>query len=360
MLFVHRLGRRKQAEGESLDSLETNFDPEDFDLATGKRPNGWAAVKLRRVYIKEWRDRKEGVDEETIMERRYQREQEAESEMIQEMSVHGRIRAFERAIQRNKTGGNDAKSMQTRLEGLKKGLIHNNPVREPPRRASYGFKEKSSKQRGPGSASQTIADFMVNVNRKLENLADKVNDNLTEANTQNAGESPPRFYDRPLAKSPGPRLAAPRAQSSAYSQSALRKTPMKTDRMHVRTLNVTPQNFDRNDSSVRPVGWLPLLARRVEERESRDRLAGTDDVTIVQRRQALIKEVESEMEEEASSLQQQRAIACNGEYSNGDYSRSSSLNTSPQRLGSIAVKGNPLLRKSPASSPQKPETVSKV
>jgi hypothetical protein len=321
---------------------------------------------MMRVIVKEQSERVQGVDEETIMERRYQREQEAESEMIQEMSVHGRIRAFERAIQRNKTGGNDAKSMQTRLEGLKKGLIHNNPIREPPRRASYGFKDKSSKQRGggggggggglPGSATQTIADFMVNVNRKLENLADKVNDNLTEANTQNAaGESPPRFYDRPLAKSPGPRLAAPRAQLSGYSQSALRKTPMKTDRMHVRTLNVTPQNFDRNDISVRPVGWLPLLARRVEERESRDRLAGTDDVTIVQRRQTLTREVEGEMEEEASILQQQRAIACNGEYSNGDYSRSSSLNTSPQRLGSIAVKGNPLLlRKSPASSPQKP------
>jgi len=78
-------------------------------------------------------------------------------------------------------------------------------------------------------------------------------------------------------------------------------------------------------------------------------------VTIVQRRQTLTREVEGEMEEEASILQQQRAIACNGEYSNGDYSRSSSLNTSPQRLGSIAVKGNPLLlRKSPASSPQKP------
>lgn len=319
-------------------------------MATGKRPNGWAAVKLRRVYIKEWRDRKEGVDEETIMERRYQREQEAESEMILEMSVHGRIRAFERAIQRNKTGGNDAKSMQTRLEGLKKGLIHNNLIREPPRRASYGFKEKSSKQRGVGSTSQTIADFMVNVNRKLENLADKVIDNLTEANTQNT-ESPPRYYDRPLAKSPGPRLAAPRAQPTAYSQSTLRKTPMKGDRLHVRTLNVTSQNFDQSDSSVRPVGWVNLLARRVDERESRDRLAGTDDVTIVQRRQELTREVEVEMEVEANNLLLQRSITHSGEHS-----KSNSANTSPQRLvGAIAVKGNPLLRRSPASSPQKPE-----
>jgi hypothetical protein len=89
---------------------------------TVQRPKGWQEVKLRRVYIKEWQDRKNGVDEDVIIERRYARELEvnlihedeyifvcllvfllffclqAEKEMIQELSVRGRVRAYETAI----------------------------------------------------------------------------------------------------------------------------------------------------------------------------------------------------------------------------------------------------------------------
>jgi hypothetical protein len=37
---------------------------------------GWADIKLRRVYLKEWEDRKNGVDEDDILDMRYQRELE--------------------------------------------------------------------------------------------------------------------------------------------------------------------------------------------------------------------------------------------------------------------------------------------
>ena len=50
----------------------TNFDPRSPD----KKPPGWADIKLRKVYLKEWQDRRDGLDEDVIMQRRYQRELE--------------------------------------------------------------------------------------------------------------------------------------------------------------------------------------------------------------------------------------------------------------------------------------------
>lgn len=49
---------------------------EPWDPNSSQRPPGWAEMKLRRVYLKEWQDRKDGVDEDEILERRYQRELE--------------------------------------------------------------------------------------------------------------------------------------------------------------------------------------------------------------------------------------------------------------------------------------------
>lgn len=64
------------------------------------RPGGWADIKLRRVYLKEWEDRKNGVDEDEILEKRYQRELEAEQEMIAELGVRGKIAMFNKGISR--------------------------------------------------------------------------------------------------------------------------------------------------------------------------------------------------------------------------------------------------------------------
>ena len=49
------------------------------DIGTANRPKGWAEIKLRKVYLKEWEDRKNGVDEDDILDRRYQRELEVRS-----------------------------------------------------------------------------------------------------------------------------------------------------------------------------------------------------------------------------------------------------------------------------------------
>ena len=64
------------------------------------RPQGWADIKLRRVYLKEWEDRRAGVDEDDILEKRFQRELEAEQEMIAELGVRGKIALFEKGIRK--------------------------------------------------------------------------------------------------------------------------------------------------------------------------------------------------------------------------------------------------------------------
>jgi hypothetical protein len=214
-------GVRRPQEEETPEELEMRFDPEDFDLATNKRPKGWALVKLRRVYIKEWKDRKDGLDEEEIMERRYQREQEAEQEMIQEMSVNGRIRAFERAIQRNKRsgGGGFTKGFQASLEKFKKGVIggaapatgsalpSGMSAGRAPRRASIKRGDDKGRRQSFKQGmlkSSELSKFMERANQTLESLADKVADNLSGASSQTR---PPPV----VSKSSAPRIIAPRA-----------------------------------------------------------------------------------------------------------------------------------------------------
>ena len=62
----------KQSEPTDVTVTAQDFDP----LNPDKKPKGWADIKLRKVYMKEWQDRKDGVDNEDIMDRRYQRERE--------------------------------------------------------------------------------------------------------------------------------------------------------------------------------------------------------------------------------------------------------------------------------------------
>ncbi len=49
----------------------------DLDGTQGdSNPAGWAEIKLRRVYLKEWQDRRDGLDEDEILGKRYERELE--------------------------------------------------------------------------------------------------------------------------------------------------------------------------------------------------------------------------------------------------------------------------------------------
>jgi len=59
-------------EAKPLEITAKDFDPADPE----KKPAGWSDIKLKKIYIKEWQDRKDGVDEDEIMRRRVHREKE--------------------------------------------------------------------------------------------------------------------------------------------------------------------------------------------------------------------------------------------------------------------------------------------
>lgn len=65
---------------------------------TSVRPKGWGAIKQHKVYMKEWQDRKDGVDDDDIYTNRFNREREAEDEMNQALSVHGHIQIIEKRM----------------------------------------------------------------------------------------------------------------------------------------------------------------------------------------------------------------------------------------------------------------------
>lgn len=67
--------------------LESNFDP-NID---SKRPNGWHAVRKRRVYKREQLDRFRGITEAVIQAKRAEREKEEEEAMLREVALHGNV-----------------------------------------------------------------------------------------------------------------------------------------------------------------------------------------------------------------------------------------------------------------------------
>lgn len=51
-------------------------DPAAVSKSPSGLPQGWADIRLRRVFLKEWEDRKNGLSEDEILEKRYARELE--------------------------------------------------------------------------------------------------------------------------------------------------------------------------------------------------------------------------------------------------------------------------------------------
>jgi hypothetical protein len=71
-LSASRARNMSAAQGGSLVITEENFDPRD----PSKRPDGWIALRNKRVVVKEQIDRLAGVDEDTIAAMRDDRELE--------------------------------------------------------------------------------------------------------------------------------------------------------------------------------------------------------------------------------------------------------------------------------------------
>lgn len=255
-----------------LEVTDENFDPSD----ASKRPKGWATVKLRRVYLKEWKDRKDGVDDNTIFARRYQREQEAENEMVQEMSVAGRIKRFERLVAMNQS----------------KALLPSGALKHEPQKAtSVDAKMQMEK-------SAVLGNFIKAANQTLETLSEKVSDTLTEKalspnRAQQTGPSNAAFKlkknintqptaPRVIDTGRGPR--GPRPGHSVSVTSAFKDLKTRKGPASVSELGINSNNYDPSNPLKRPAGWADLRARRVEELESKDRSYGLDETIIAQMR----------------------------------------------------------------------------
>ena len=188
------------------DSLD--IDDSNFDLATGKRPKGWNEVKMRRIYLKEWLDRKNGVDEETIMARRPEREREVEAEMINEASVFNRVRAIEKRIKNNK---NTAAIFPVGYKG-------------------YAAALKKDKKPAPGTAKSRPVSMAINLstlkaaNSTLENLSEQVCDTLAEKSLGGVADEvmqiEPKSESAPASHPPSMRIVSKRFESTPTTSSA--------------------------------------------------------------------------------------------------------------------------------------------
>jgi hypothetical protein len=249
------------------------------------------------VYIKEWQDRKDGLDEEQILSRRYQREQEAEQEMIQEMSVLGRIKKFERMAKKNKAAALFPKSSVA---------------------AQYMVAKRTPEER-----AAALASFIKAANQTLESLSDRVTGTATEK-TLSPGSpgSPMYFRESPRAvrqqqqqqrsalhtsqssyQSGSPSQAPPRIIDTQRGPRALNRPPsvpkaftptpleaafksVRLRRFHnvVSDLDLGASSFDPYNPLKRPAGWADMRTHRVDELEAKDRSFGVDESIIARMR----------------------------------------------------------------------------
>lgn len=194
------------------DSLD--IDDSNFDLATGKRPKGWNEVKMRRVYLKEWLDRKNGVDEETIIARRPEREREVEAEMINEASVFNRVRAIEKRIKNNKnTGGLFPKGYVSVLKKDKKPVPATTNGKARPVSMAIGLHTLKAANSAMETLSEQVCDTLTE--KSLGDVSEEVT--TIEPKSAPSGNPPSmrimskRFESTPVASS------APPTQSVRYS-----------------------------------------------------------------------------------------------------------------------------------------------
>lgn len=223
--------------------------------------------------------------------------------MIQEMSVNGRIRAFEKQIQRNKQIGKvSAKGFQQDFERFKGGVIHNAVIRKPPRRGSTragsvkrrrSTVRKSIKMYEGLKKSEDLGRFIDVVNLTIETLTEKVADNI--ASTNSKPNSPVRggvrHFNRPLTS--GPRIIAPRAApvTRSHLNSPEKAASLRTVSLQVNTLNVTRDNFNPEIAYQRPPGWSLLKERRVTAAQIKFGLQELSDSNLSQKIRTLSQQV---------------------------------------------------------------------
>lgn len=333
---------------------------ESFDADSTTRPTGWADIRLKRVYIKEWQDRKEGLDESVIMGRRYQREQEAEKEMVQEVTVRGRIRAYENVVkqkQNNKGGkqvkpfnstalGEGRKSGSERLSSARGSNVRMSTARlsgvgGPPINTRVSVVSRPKESTEP---TLQLDSFIFAANQTLNALAQKVAEVDSRLESGSSKPSIPecvlcgtnqscamclRKYGSTTAEEEEveeARQSMPQRPSEMVMSASMRPSPLSSpagksnrsigsppaaspkERTNARApgplksdlrdlVNIlTEDNFDAANPEKRPQGWVNVQLKRVEDMERVERQNGVGEKEITFRRAQRLKDVSFCME----------------------------------------------------------------
>lgn len=199
----------------SLDFTEMNFD---VDVRT-KRPPGWLELKLKRLAVQEQTDRIAGLPEEKILQKREEREEAEEEQMLIEVQQY--MAANSKKVFR---GRKDSATNNGTLEDAS-GLRRSNQLAK---------------------------------SRRVETI---------RASRQVGG----------LRESPRAIRTSPRAGNLRASPRGTRGT-----RYEFTGIEIDPSTFDPKAVDDRPEGWMQLRMKRVILREQADRQKGMDEEKIVE------------------------------------------------------------------------------
>lgn len=241
--------------------------PENF-LATdiSRRPKDWNEVRMKRVLMREYVDRLEGVDEITIKERRAQRIAAEERSMVKEVAERGRL--LNMPVLRK------VSTKSQRLAALAAALAITDDNFDPDSIDRRPLAWQAVKLR----RAITKEDIYRRNGMDEKSIADQRKALLEEEEKRMLGEV--KKYGMVLS------IGAPRATDTPYKASKLK---------------ISPETYDPQDHNKRPEGWFELRHQRVLVREHADRLAGVSEDSIFESRLQKEREEEDAMMEEVAS-----------------------------------------------------------
>lgn len=292
-----------------------NFDPK----IPSKRPEGWAALRNKRIIMKEQRDRLAGVDEETISAMRDDRELEEEEIMLAEVRQHGQILGIKEVkrpvvaavvvsadnyspddLQKRPSGWRELRTKRVmlkdhidRLNGVDEAsIVEKRKLKEIEEELVMMEEvEQMGRPLAVGEASQP--------KRESEKVARPINiRNLREKRTiiKEQFDRLDSIDENAFSASISGNVAKTSEKKGEDATKTVALSPRTAHKLilsePVQELVITPDTFDPTDPSKRPSGWNGVRARRLHRKEQLDRLRGVSEPSILERR--LQREVDEE------------------------------------------------------------------
>jgi hypothetical protein len=294
-----------------------NFDPKD----PSKRPEGWAALRNKRVIMKEQRDRLAGVDEETISTLRDDRELEEEEIMLAEVRRHGQLTGAKKEtkkavavavvvtatnyapddLQKRPSGWSELRTKRVmlkehidRLNGVDEaGIVEKRKLKEV--EEELVMMEEVEQMGRPLAVGETAkpqpesekAARPVNI-RNLREKRTIIKEQFDRLGGIDEGAFSASVATGNVAKTPERKRGNDDLKATTTSAQVSVVTPRTAHKLvlnePVQELVISPDTFDPSDPLKRPAGWTAVRARRLHRKEQLDRLRGVSEPSILERR----------------------------------------------------------------------------